>query len=628
VARQASPGRGPAGRGPLAREVDGFMSGRMVGWAVGRRGKGAVSSSLAALMAVLIIAVAAVTFLALTGYFTSIAARSGDIERMMMKSREVVKLAIGYDVVREDGQVRFPVRMQLKNAWSGTSEITYVVVLDRQGNVLYEKSLDPPLTLYASETRFMRPSQLVPELAPYDGDWYRMRREIGLIILHTRLGNRFTSFYEAPGGPVLAYSVPPAVTITELHRTTTTVYQTVTSIEGVAATRTLTNWVTAPTTVTVTRYETNPAYFTITAYETRRVWGPAEVTVTVTIPDQVVTVTSTRTVYVTNTAPAATRTVTSTNIIYVTVPVTSTNVITSTITRTSETTATQKTTKEITTIVPAWFDPIIGLGAGIVNILKTGIVIPALVLLGMPDRFYRRIMRSWRIIALALIISAIASIYLAGVGMIGIRAETVTVSITPTTVTITKTETITSISTITSKSTVTTTTLTTITTSTYTPTTTKVYIISPTYTTHTIPVTTCGWYGGPLDRQYSCIILGWTRSVETNYVTRPQVTVTTTIRETMQQPGGVSTVTQYVGGKIITSTAYITVTSTIYQAPSTVTVTAYTTVTSTRTGGSTITVTSTSWKDTMVTITYTTTVTYYSCKVFIGIDSCGIFIAP
>jgi hypothetical protein len=142
------------------------MSGKMVGWAVGRRGKGAVSSSLAALMAVLIIAVATVTFLALTGYFTSIAARSGDIERMMMKSREVVKLAIGYDVVREDGQVRFPVRMQLKNAWSGTSEITYVVVLDKQGNVLYERSLDPPLTLYASETRFMRPSQLGPGARP------------------------------------------------------------------------------------------------------------------------------------------------------------------------------------------------------------------------------------------------------------------------------------------------------------------------------------------------------------------------------------------------------------------------------------------------------------------------------
>jgi hypothetical protein len=278
--------------------------------------------------------------------------------------------------------------------------------------------------------------------------------------------------------------------------------------------------------------------------------------------------------------------------------------------------------------MPAWFDPIIGLGAGIVNILKTGIVIPALVLLGMPDRFYRRIMRSWRIIALALIISAVASIYLAGMGMTGIRAETVTVSITPTTVTTTKTETVTSTSTITLTSTVTTTTLTTIITATYTPTTTKVYIISPTYTTYTIPVTTCGWYGGPLDKQYGCIILGWTTSVETNYVTRPQVTVTTTIRETMEPPGGVSTVTKYVGGNIVTNTAYITVTSTIYQAPSTVTVTAYTTVTSTRTGGSTITVTSTSWKDTMITITYTTTITYYSCKVFIGIDSCGIFIAP
>jgi hypothetical protein len=86
-------------------------------------------------MVVLILAVAAVTFLTLTGYFTSIAAKSADIERMM-KSREVVKLAVGYDIVREGDEIRYPLRMQLKSTWSGTSEITYVIVLDRQGNAL------------------------------------------------------------------------------------------------------------------------------------------------------------------------------------------------------------------------------------------------------------------------------------------------------------------------------------------------------------------------------------------------------------------------------------------------------------------------------------------------------------
>jgi hypothetical protein len=259
------------------REVE-VVSGRIVGRMVGRRGKGAVSSSLAALMAVLIIAVAAVTFLMLTGYFTSIAARSGDIERMMMKSREVVKLAIGYDVVREDGQVRFPVRMQLKNAWSGTSEITYVMVLDRQGNVLYERSLDPPLTLYASETRFMKPSQLVPELAPYDGDWYRMRREIGLIILHTRLGNRFTSFYEAPGGPIIVYQGPAAA---NTETTTTTNPTTTTTVTETYYPPTITTTATETTTVTVGAPSTTTT--TVTKTVTRVVPGPTQVdTVTVT----------------------------------------------------------------------------------------------------------------------------------------------------------------------------------------------------------------------------------------------------------------------------------------------------------------------------------------------------------
>ena len=313
-----APGWGPAGRGPLAREVDGLVSGKMVGWTVGRRGKGAVSSSLAALMAVLIIAVAAVTFLALTGYFTSIAARSGDVERMMMKSREVVKLAIGYDVVREDGQVRFPVRMQLKNAWSGTSEITYVVVMDRQGNVLYERSLDPPLVLYASEIRFMRPSQLVPELAPYDGDWYRMRREIGLIILHTRLGNRFTSFYEAPGGPIIVYQGPAAAntetttasptttttttTVTSYSPTiTTTVTETATEIVGAPATTTVTSTRTVTSTVysgTATRVETVTVTATVTATSTEYRWTTVTKTETSTFTN---TITVTRTYTYTST---------------------------------------------------------------------------------------------------------------------------------------------------------------------------------------------------------------------------------------------------------------------------------------------------------------------------------------
>jgi hypothetical protein len=241
--------------------------GRIVRMPRGWFGRGQ-SSSLAALMAVLIISAAAVAFLILTGYFASIMARNVDIERMMEKSREVVKLAIGYDVVKEGGQVRYPVRMQLKNAWSGVSEITYVVVLDRHGNVLYERSFDPPLTLYATEIRFMKPSQLVPELAQYDGDWWKMNREIGLIVLHTKLGNRFTSFYETPGGPVIVFQSPTATTTTTTSPPTTTTTTTVTtSPPPTTTTTTTTSEPTVTTTVTTTATSTSTVTSTFHYYE-------------------------------------------------------------------------------------------------------------------------------------------------------------------------------------------------------------------------------------------------------------------------------------------------------------------------------------------------------------------------
>jgi len=270
---------------------------------------GGASSSLAVLIAVLIIITASVAFLVLSLYSTSIMFENVDVDRMVQKSREVIKLVIMKEAVEEGGSVRYPVKMQLKNAWSGTSEITYIVVLDREGGVLYERGLDPPLTLYATETRFMKPSELMPELSQYDEDWYRMRQEVGLLILHTRLGNRFTSIYE--GSPVgsgdgggeditITYitSTPTTTTTPVVTRTTSiTATQTVTETTSITATLTSTTTITWGSSITWTT--TTPVTTTTTTKSLTRCIEETLVTgydiagtVTITARTIVVTLTS------------------------------------------------------------------------------------------------------------------------------------------------------------------------------------------------------------------------------------------------------------------------------------------------------------------------------------------------
>ena len=271
-----------------------MVRGRSNGLKAGGR---AVSSTLAALVAVLIIVAGAVLSLVMLAYFTSVAVQGADVERLAQKSRETVKLAIGYEEVKDEEGVKYLTKMQLKNAWSGTTEITYAVVLDRQGRVMYEREFNPPLTLYASEVKFMKPSELVPELAPYDGDWRRMRDEVGLIILHTRLGNRFTSFYETAGAPTAvetetAESITTIwvetthVTVTIPTYTTVTVYITKTTTSGVTTVWT-TVWVLVdePTTTwtvekTVTDCQANTVTVTETVSQDSTTWVTDTRTVT------------------------------------------------------------------------------------------------------------------------------------------------------------------------------------------------------------------------------------------------------------------------------------------------------------------------------------------------------------
>jgi len=604
LAPPSLPGRGQAGRGVMGKMVRGRSNSLEAG---GR----AVSSTLAALVAVLIIVAGAVLSLVILAYFTSVAVQGADVERLAQKSRETVKLAIGYEVVKDEEGVKYLTKMQLKNAWSGTTEITYAVVLDRQGRVMYEREFNPPLTLYASEVKFMKPSELVPELTIYDGDWWRMWEEVGLIVLHTKLGNRFTSFYEMVGAPTVVKTAEPSVTTiivefttktqTVTEPTTTTITQ-VTSTTGTTTT-TLTDW-TIVTVGTVTRYETDSRYFTQTITKTRKVWAPP---VTVTIPDQTVTVTNTVVSIVQG--GTATVTKTSTSTAYLSAPAV-TNTVTVTYTKTS--TFTSWTTKEVeqtlTTIV---FVPIAMFVRGVMETLRVELIAPigAVVLLGMPDRLYRYVKKNWKMMVLALAALSVVSIYLTGMGVANAGSSDVTITSTSTiTVTFTTTTTITSTTTVTSTFGTTITRIITLTISEYD---TVVYIVSPTTVYLTSTTVRCDPSIG------GCYTLTYTTGSTVTYVTRPQPTVVTTVRVTETPGGGVAT--YYTGGNIVTVTA--TVTSVSTKAPTTVTATAYTTVTST-TGGTTITETSTSWNVVAKTTTFTTTVTYYPCVIFLGINLC------
>jgi len=635
LAPPSLPGRGQAGRGVMGKMVRGRSNGLEAG---GR----AVSSTLAALVAVLIIVAGAVLSLVILAYFTSVAVQGADVERLAQKSRETVKLAIGYEVVKDEEGVKYLTKMQLKNAWSGTTEITYAVVLDRQGRVMYEREFNPPLTLYASEVKFMKPSELVPELAIYDGDWWRMWEEVGLIVLHTKLGNRFTSFYEMVGAPTVVKTAEPSVTTiivvfttktqTITEPTTTTITQ-VTSTTGTTTT-TLTDW-TIVTVGTVTSYETDSRYFTQTITKTRKVWAPP---VTVTIPDQTVTVTNTVVSIVQG--GTATVTITSTSTAYLSAPAV-TNTVTVTYTKTSTFTSwiTEEVRQTLTTILWIPVDivnippgpsggggsggsggsggggaapiPIASFVEGVMETLRVELIVPigAVILLGMPDRLYRYVKKNWKMMVLALAALSIASIYLTGMGVANAGSSDVTITSTSTvTVTSTTTTTITSTTTVTSTFGTTITRIITLTISEYD---TVVYIVSPTTVYLTSTTVRCDPSIG------GCYTLTYTTGSTVTYVTRPQPTVVTTVRITETPGGGVAT--YYTGGNIVTVT--VTVTSVSTKAPTTVTATAYTTVTST-TGGTTITETSTSWNVVAKTTTFTTTVTYYPCVIFLGINLC------
>ncbi|MEM4273897.1 MAG: hypothetical protein QW420_06030 [Candidatus Caldarchaeum sp.] len=126
--------------------------------------------------------------------------------------------------------------------------VDYLLVELQNGTILVEKSGNI-LTVNPGENVTIAPSQLDPRLASYDGDYWKAKREIKQLILHTSDGNSLYLSWGTWAGAIAAtYSTNTATTTTRTSSTTTTIVQTVTVLYRVraASTTTTTSYTGAP----------------------------------------------------------------------------------------------------------------------------------------------------------------------------------------------------------------------------------------------------------------------------------------------------------------------------------------------------------------------------------------------
>lgn len=132
--------------------------------------------------------------------------------------------------------------------------VDYLLVELQNGTILVEKSGNI-LTVNPGENVTISPSQLDQRLTPYDRDYWKAKREIKQLILHTSDGNSlYLSWGVWAGATAATYSTNTATTTTQTSRTTTTITQTATVVISVRA----------ASTTTTTQYTGTPNYFTTT----------------------------------------------------------------------------------------------------------------------------------------------------------------------------------------------------------------------------------------------------------------------------------------------------------------------------------------------------------------------------
>ena len=84
--------------------------------------------------------------------------------------------------------------IMIQSLWSGETIVDYIVV--KQGNILLQK--DKTIVIPARGQILLKPSNLMEPLAAYDDDYDAFRQSISGLMLHTLLGNTFSSGWGKP----------------------------------------------------------------------------------------------------------------------------------------------------------------------------------------------------------------------------------------------------------------------------------------------------------------------------------------------------------------------------------------------------------------------------------------------
>lgn len=176
-----------------------------------------------------------VAILVIVGWLASIALVQFQIQplreakHMVDASKEWVDVRI---FPRNDSGQIVPL-LRFYGRWSKPSFIDYVVIKCRVatgpcGSGGFIKA-GFSLAIQPLEERFMRPSQIHPALARYDGDYWRMKNEIEYIEIHTGYGNTFLAAWGDPEyNPLSEVRITTSTLTTQTTTTRPPVIRTVT----------------------------------------------------------------------------------------------------------------------------------------------------------------------------------------------------------------------------------------------------------------------------------------------------------------------------------------------------------------------------------------------------------------
>lgn len=221
------------------------------------RAKKGVSAAVS--VAILVPVIALSSMLLLSAYIQATASHQAGLNQASLAAEE------GKKYLRATA-FRGPSNQTLINLYgAGKLPITvdYLLVELQNDTILVEKSGNI-LTVNPGENVTIAPSQLDPRLASYDGDYWKAKREIKQLILHTSDGNSLYLSWGTWAGAIAAtYSTNTATTTTQTSSTTTTITQTDTIVIRVRAASTTTSAVCTgcPRLTTTT---TPPLVFSIT----------------------------------------------------------------------------------------------------------------------------------------------------------------------------------------------------------------------------------------------------------------------------------------------------------------------------------------------------------------------------